>query len=82
MLDDFKEKWGLFMFNSGSNILSSEQVRDGLRKLDQAELGSIINRLQVNVPAGEMRVKGTRKKIIDPKDKMVFTIWKTIAQSL
>ena len=82
VLDDFKEKWGLFMFNSGSNILSSEQVRDGLRKLDQAELGSIINRLQVNVPAGEMRVKGTRKKIIDPKDKMVFTIWKTIAQSL
>ena len=30
------------MFNSGSNILSSEQVRDGLRKLDQAELGSLL----------------------------------------
>ena len=81
-LKDFKEKWGLFMFDSENNILSEEQVRDGLRRLDEEELESIIKRLQVTVPDGEMKIAGKRKKIIDQKDKMVFSIWKSIAQKL
>ena len=70
------------MFDSENNILSEEQVRDGLRRLDEEELESIIKRLQVTVPDGEMKIAGKRKKIIDQKDKMVFSIWKSIAQKL
>lgn len=82
ILSDFKEKWGLFVFQSTPNILTKEQTRDGLLKLSNAELYSIIAKLGVVVPPGNISLGKMKKQLSANKDKLVYTIWSTIAQRL
>ena len=80
-LDVFKEKWKLFMH--GTNMLSKEETRDGLRKLTTNELKSIVAKLNIAVPAGNIKVPGTTKGIITGNnEKMIYCIWTEIAKKM
>lgn len=80
-IEDFKEKWGLFIFLTQKNILTAEQVRDGLMKEDMTELQRIAGVLNINVPQDDLKIGKTKAAIIDQKDKMIYLIWKKIAEN-
>lgn len=79
-ISEYKEKWKLMM--GGTNSLTKEQTRDGLRNLPSADIAALATSLGVVVPAGDLRIPNTRMVISDADDKAVFLIWKTIAQRL
>lgn len=81
-LKDFKEKWGLFIFLTGDNILTAEQTRDGLMKANLTELRRIIRTLKITVPPNDIKIGRTKAVIKNQKHKMIYLIWKTIAQSI
>lgn len=82
ILEDFKEKWGLFIFSNGTNILTAEQTRDGLMKADMAELDLIVQNLGITVPQDDIKIGKTKAVIKDQKEKMIYLIWKEIAKTV
>lgn len=74
-LKPFKEKWNLFIYDE-ENGLTPSQVRDGLLYLDNDSLQTILQRLNVTVPEGGIKVKGAQNLVIsDEKEKMILSIW-------
>lgn len=80
-LDDFKEKWGLLVFLTAKNILTEKQTRDGLMNEDPAELERLISTLGIDVPADSIRIGKTKAVIQDQRHKMIYLIWKKIAEN-
>lgn len=81
-IEDFKEKWELFIFSTKKNILTAEQTRDGLMKTNPKELKRIICTLKITVPSNDIKIGKTNAVIKKQKHKMIYLIWKTIAQSI
>lgn len=79
----YKEKWGLFKFDDGTDVaskrLSKEQTRDGLRQLSLSEINEIAAKLGVSVPESEIKIKKHRVTVTDLKDKTILCIWEHLA---
>lgn len=80
-LDQFKEKWELFMLTDGH--LGKTQAQDGLNKLTLTDVRTLATCLSVTVPNGDIKVHGKRKTLIsDDHKKTVLSIWAHFCKTL
>lgn len=77
-LADYKEKWELLMPDKTN--LSKEQTRDGISSMSLTDLNVLAARLRIVIPAGPVKIKGTRSALTDPKAIAIYTIWTETAK--
>lgn len=79
-LEPYKEKWHLFM--GGRLPIDLTIARDGLMGMSIRELRHIATQLEITIPAGPIRPRGTRGLLIeDEKEKLVLLIWGALADN-
>lgn len=79
-ISHFLEKWKLMIF--GVNHLTKEQTRDGLRTMSLAGLTALAESLSISIPSAPLSIQHTTRKLTDPRDIAVYTIWTELAKSL
>lgn len=82
IISAFKEKWGLFIFSRGNNILTASQTRDGLMGMSLLEVTDIATSLGITVSPEDIKIGRTKAIITGSKEKTIYQIWNTIAQRL
>lgn len=80
----FREKWELFKFNDGTaeNVcrMSKENTRDGLCRLGIEQVQDVAEKLDVIIPTESIKIEGHNRKLDDEKEKMIYSIWKYLAE--
>lgn len=79
-LEDFREKWRLFMH--GDNQLSMSQTRDGIGSMKVTELRALAKKVGVVPTSNSIKVKGTRITLTDAREKLIYQIWNEIAHKV